>query len=275
MMNRVIKSDKVNKDIYAKLYSDLHYMPEDDMSFLQKRIDKIECDIPDYIFFLGDLIDDSKYTKEDLKKLYDVVYKMSKLSKMIMVLGNHDQLTRDNNEWKPFYNEEYINELKNIGVNILQNEFYKDDNIFVYGTKFSGHYYENREPVEEFRKHINLAQFDTNRFNILMEHSPKYTFDTDVVKSHQNLDNVDLTLAGHYHNGCVPWYMDKILPGNFGLVDPYMNILPDNARGIKKITDTNLGIISAPITTFNKLGRLNLAKFLYFPTEQNILIKKR
>ena len=273
-MKKVIKSNKIKKDLYAKLYSDLHYIPGDNLSFLEKSVEKMQLNAPDYIFFLGDLIDDSRYTKEDLKKIYDLVYKMTKLSKMIMVLGNHDQFTRENDKWLDYYNNDYVNELKNRGVILLENKHYQDDNIFVYGTKFSGDYYENREPIAEFNKNIKSVKFDSDKFNILMEHSPKHTFDSTTVKSYSNLNNVDLTLAGHYHNGCIPWYISKILPGNFGLIDPYMNLLPSNARGIKKITDTNLGIVSAPLTTFNQLSGLSVIQPLYHPTEQNILIKK-
>jgi len=275
-MKKVIKSEKVKKDLYAKLYSDLHYIPGSNLTFLKKSIEKMEINKPDYVFFLGDLIDDSKYTKEQLIKIYDLVYRMSKLTKVLMVLGNHDQFTRTNdNKWLDFYNDDYINELKNMGIILLENESYKDDNIFAYGTKFSGDYYENKEPINEFYENIKSVEFDKDKFNILMEHSPKHTFDKNTVKSLQNLKKLDLTLAGHYHNGCVPWYISKNLPGNVGLIDPYMNVLPVNARGIKKITDTNLGIISAPLTTFNKLSGLSFVQPLYFPTEQNILIKKK
>lgn len=275
-MKRVIESKKVKKDLYTKLYSDLHYIPGDNLSFLKKSVDKMVINKPDYIFFLGDLIDDSRYTKEQLKEIYDLVYRMSKLSKVLMVLGNHDQFTRtSDNKWLDFYNKEYVNDLKNRGIIVLQNESYEDDNICAYGTKFSGDYYENREPIEEFIETMKLAKFNPEKFDILMEHSPNYTFDKEMVELFDNLKDVDLTLAGHFHNGCIPWYIDKFLPGNFGLIDPYMNVLPKNARGVKQITDTNLGIISAPLTTFNKISGLNKIQPLYYPTEQDILIKKK
>lgn len=275
-MKRVIESKKVNKDIYAKLYSDLHYVPGDKLSFLENSIKKSEINKPDYVFFLGDLIDDSLYTKEQLKELYDLVERMAKLSKTIMVLGNHDLFTRtEDGKWLDKYNEDYINDLKNRGVTVLQNETYQDENIFVYGTRFSGDYYEDREPLKEFVENIKKAEFDVDKFNVLMEHSPKHTFNSELIQLFDNLKNVDLTLAGHYHNGCIPWYIDKFLPGNFGLMDPYMNILPKNARGVKKITDNNTGIISAPLTTFTSISGLSKVQPLYRPCEQEILIKKR
>ena len=275
-MKRVIESKKVNKDIYAKLYSDLHYVPGDKLLFLKKSIEKSEINKPDYVFFLGDLIDDSLYTKEQLKELYELVTRMAKLSKTIMVLGNHDQFTRtEDGKWLDKYNDDYVNELKDRGVVVLQNEAYQDNNICVYGTRFSGDYYEEREPYDEFENNIKKAEFETGKYNILMEHSPKHTFNGKIISSFDNLKDVDLTLAGHYHNGCIPWYIDKFLPGNFGLMDPYMNLFPKNARGVKQITDTNLGIVSAPLTTFTSISGLSKVQPLYRSCEQEILIKKK
>jgi len=275
-MKRVIETTKVKKDIYSKLYSDLHYVPGDNLSFLKKSIENMEKESPDYIFFLGDLIDDSYYTKEQLKELYDLVNRMTKLSKVILVLGNHDQFTRvRNKKWVDYYNESFVNDLKNLNVKVLENESYQDDNLYVYGTKFSGDYYENREQLKEFIETITKAEFSSEQFNILLEHSPKHTFNGELISLLSNLKDVDLTLAGHYHNGCIPWYVDKFLPGNFGLMDPYLNLLPQNARGVKQITDTNTGIISAPLTTFTSISGLNKIQPLFYPTEQDILIKKK
>lgn len=278
-MKTIIETDKVKKDINAKLYSDLHYNPEDDLSFLKRSTEKMEKDQPEYVFFLGDLIDDSKYTITELKKLFELLNRMAKLSNVILVLGNHDQFTKnDTGEWEEKYNLDFVNELKNTGITVLQNESYQDENLFVYGTQFPGMYYEEREPVKEFLANIKNADFsESNQFNVLLEHSPKYTFDSEYMSLLTNLDDVDLTLAGHYHNGCVPWYISKCISGNKGLIDPYMNTFPEYARGEKQITENNYGIISAPLRTFSSKSPLFSAinKVFYPSVEQDILIKKR
>ena len=213
-MKKVIQTQKVVDDIYAKFYSDLHYVPGDDLSFLRRSIDRIMIEEPHYIFFLGDLINEASYTVDELKKVYELLYKMAKYSKLIMVLGNHDQLVKDDNgKWVDFYNVNFVNELKNTGAIVLQNEYFEDDKVLVYGTRFSGDYYEQREPTSDFLETMKLADFrNSDKFNILMEHSPKHTFDKQTIKICEGLKDADLTLEGHYHNGCIPWYIDKVLP---------------------------------------------------------------
>ena len=194
-----------------------------------------------------------------------------------MVLGNHDQFTKNSaGKWEENYNQDLVDNLKLRGITVLQNEKYQDDNIFVYGKKFPGMFYEHREPLEEFIENIRKVDFsESEQFNILLEHSPNYTFDGEFISLFDNLKDVDLTLAGHFHNGLIPWYLGRILPGNFGFVDPYMRFFPKNARGVKQITDTNLGIISAPISTFSKNSGLHKIQAFYGVPEQNILIKKK
>lgn len=277
-MQRVIESNKVRKDLSAKLYSDLHYVPEDDLSFLKRSVNNVESEKPEYIFFLGDLLDESNFSISDLKMLFDLLARMAKVSKVILVLGNHDQLTRDSKgQWTEHYNPELINALKNIGIHVLENEAYEDDNIYAFGTRFSGSYYEKKEPARPFIETIKDIQYaDTEKFNLLLEHSPKHTFDGQFISLFDNLQELDLTLGGHYHNACVPWYLDKILPGNRGLIDPYNNLFPSNARGVKKITKNNYGIIASPLTTFSSNTKFRKINDIFYPSvEQNILIKKK
>ena len=273
-MERIIKIDKKQENINAVIYSDLHYTPQTNMNSFIKSVDRLTINKPDYIFFIGDLVNDSKYTNKKLIELYKLIYKMAKISKLIIVLGNHDQLTKTNGQWKEYYNEQYVQELKNNGAIILQNELYTDNNINVFGTHFSGNYYEEKEPIDEFIdiiKKVNLPK--TNKINILIEHSPKHTFNTETINGLDNLKNIDITLGAHYHNGCIPWYISEILPGNFGIIDPYLKLFPQNARGTKQITDNNFGIISSPINTFN--NNLKFIEPFYPQVNQKLLIRKK
>jgi len=273
-MEKVIYSNKVKKDLLIDLYSDLHYNPGDNLDFFKKNLEKLAYN--DYTFFLGDLIHDSKYELKELKELLQVIAQITKYTKLIFILGNHDQFTRSNNEWVDFYNKELVNELKNIGVILLQNEYYKDDNINVYGARFDGSYYEKQEPIDEFINNIKNVEFtDLDKFNILLEHSPKNTFNKDIISNMINLNNLDLVLAGHYHNGCIPWYISNIIKGNSGIIDPYSNLFPKYARNDKNITETTYGNIIAPIRTFSSKSILNIINNVFFPSvNQKILIKK-
>lgn len=269
-MDRIIESRKVKQDILAYLYSDLHYVPGDDLAFLAEGIEKVKLDKPDYAFFLGDLLHDSSYYLRDYGVLLEWLFQLAQETKVILVLGNHDQLTKDRKgKWKTSYNWELVSAVKDMGVTVLQNQMYEDDLICVYGMRFPGSYYEEAEPTNTFLDAIRDVKFSgANKFNILLEHSPRNTFNSRLMRE---VENIDLILAGHYHNGCVPWYLDKLLGGNKGLIDPYGKLFPFMARGEAKIVDSTKGIIVAPITTLAEHKILNM---MYPPIDQRLLIKK-
>jgi len=274
-MKIILESNKVNKNIYSKLYSDIHYVPGDNLNYFKKEIENISYYKPDYTFFLGDLVDDSIYNLKQLRDFIELLAQMTKYSKVILILGNHDQLTKQiTGKWHEYYNLDLVHALKNIGITVLENEFYNDDNLCVYGSQFPGMYYEKKEPTEVFINSIQKISFDNpNKFNILLEHSPKHTFDGYAVEL---LPNVDLVLAGHYHNGCIPWYVGKFIPGNRGLIDPYKNLFPQNSREKKQITDECYGVISTPVTTFSSNSKvLSKVNKIFIPRNQEIMIRKK
>ena len=275
-MKIILNSDKVSKDIYTKLYSDIQYNPGDYLNYLKKSVENIKDNKVDYVFFLGDLLDDSIYDLDQLKELIDLIKEMVNYTKVILILGNHDQFTKSfTGKWQEHYNIELTNILKRIGVTVLQNQYYIDENINVYGMRFPGMYYERKEPKQEFINNVKNIDFSTSdKFNILLEHSPYHTFNKELVTELNLLNNVDLVLAGHYHNGCIPWYIGKFIPGNKGLIDPYMQKFPDNARGEKYIVDDCLGVISTPVTTFSSKSKvLSKVNKLYIPRNQDIIIR--
>ena len=83
-----------------------------------------------------------------------------------------------------------------------------------------------------------------------------------------------MIFSGHFHNGLIPNYLDKMIHGNFGLIS-YGRLFPRNARGEKEIVDNIYGFISSPITTFSKLHHLfSKLNVLYTPVDQKVLAKK-
>jgi ABC-2 type transport system ATP-binding protein len=81
---------------------------------------------------------------------------MSKLIKVLMILGNHDQITRTNdNKWLDFYNDNYINELKNIdGV------YEVEENSEEYVVKI-----ENEDVIDKVFKYIKKCK-NVTKFNV-------------------------------------------------------------------------------------------------------------
>ena len=51
------------------------------------------------------------------------------------------------------------------------------------------------------------------------------------------VSNYNIVLCGHYHNGCVPAFLNKVMPKNSGIITPTKKVLPKNVRGIRKISN--------------------------------------
>ncbi len=275
----VVYSDKLNKDIRCVVLSDIHYIPGMKLDFLYNQLEKIKSDVPDYVIILGDLINDGLYDVEELKELRKWLYDLSKVGcKVISILGNHEQLTQKySDDWEECYNPDYVNMLKNYdNFTLLENATLETGDIMFGGTRFSGDYYDKRkEPISEYKKGMKNAVFSPDKLNILLDHSPVRSFDSKVIGDIKSLNDVDLVLSGHIHNGCIPNYVSGWFPGNFGLIDPYMQLFPKNARGMKQITDNTVGIAFAPVTTFTGYqGLFQKLNFMYPPVTQQVLVKK-
>lgn len=279
----VIYSSKIDKDISITYDSDIHYDKGMRLDYLYRQLHNLENDPTTYYFLLGDIVNDSKIDKEDLKELRDVLAKIAATgTKVYAILGNHDQVTKsETGDWIECYNCEYVDMFRNInGFNLLENECVCDNNIVICGTRFPSSYYYTKgsdvhEPIDEYvntmRKALNYGEIDT--FNILLDHSPYHAFDSSTFDLIPNLSETDAIFSGHFHNGLVPCYIDKVLPGNFGII-AYRKLLPKNVRGKKQINDDTVGFVSSPITTFaghyRGLQKLNA---FYPPMEQKVLVK--
>lgn len=125
-MKRVItlESNKIKKDILIALLSDLHYNTNDKLNFLEKEYEKFLKENPDYILFLGDLLDDASIDLKDLYELRKIFEKIAKVCPTIMILGNHDGLTRTKTGWACYKNFNLPNMLLETGAVVLQNTSY-------------------------------------------------------------------------------------------------------------------------------------------------------
>ena len=87
-------------------------------------------------------------------------------------------------------------------------------------------------------------------------HSPYLSDDKEIKKE---LRDYDLVLCGHMHNGCVPEIFDN-KEGNKGIISPYNDLLCNNARGYKVISDNSHLIITGGLTKI--AGDSKLKRFL-------------
>ena len=275
-----IYNSRITRDITLIHISDIHfnkYMKDDILNKIKEEIIKNN---PDYVLITGDTIDSSSVIKDklNLKRLLTFLTSISKISKVIISLGNHDIFISE--DYKFFKN---LNDLKNIYV--LDNDSYSDEHIYVSGFTLPHKYYYNitREEskellIEHLKKHkklINNLPVFIPKVSLI--HSPIRLNGNDVLTV---LKEYDLLLSGHTHGGLVPKIFSKLFKKNQGIIAPNKRILPDNVRGKieknifnKKITIIiNSGITKLGNRSAKILSKLN---FLYNIDINKIIITNK
>ena len=169
--------------------SDIHYGQTTNIDELQKIIKQVNQYNPDIIVITGDLLDsDIKYTKKEIKELYNTLKNLNaKLGKYI-IKGNHDNLHKDFETIVLNSNLTSLDEQ----YNVLYFEDYEP--ILIAGMSTGE--YTNKTPQEKVQDAINEIKSKEISYSILIMHEPDYINDIEY-------DNFDLVLAGHSHNGQV------------------------------------------------------------------------
>lgn len=225
--------------------SDIHYTKNFSLNLQKNIIRNIKEFGPDYICITGDIIDCAYILddKEISKNLLVFLEALASISKVFIVLGSYDLGNNDNEfssyiqKWKELLKKEE-------NIYLLDNEKYSDFRINVIGITLPYNYYNNK-PYENPRiltNELNKYTLD-DKYSILLIHSPRRIFTKEVI-NHKLLENIDLILSGHTHNGLVPKFLDK-LPGSRGLISPSKNLFPKYTRGVitKKINNHECTLI--------------------------------
>lgn len=227
---------KLNKNIV--LISDIHYQDKKDIKVLNNILDNIKKLKPDYICIPGDIT--HKTFINDENEYINWFKKLSKISKVIISLGNHEFFI---NKHKKIYglNKELLKKISNIkNIYLLDNENTIMDNINFIGLTIPMEYYKETK-YNDFHKCLNNLKTNKKYYNVLLCHSPMDICNKEVLKN----KNIDLILCGHMHGGIVPKFMRKIFKNN-GLISPNKRLFPKYAYGNIKINNTNI-IISSGI----------------------------
>lgn len=229
-------NNKLNKSIV--LISDIHYQDKKDIKLLNNLLDNIKKIKPDYICIPGDII--NKSSLKDEEEFINWLKKLSKISKVIISLGNHEFYIKPHKKIyslnKPLF--EKIENIKNLYL--LDNKNVVIDNINFIGFTIPMKYYKEIKH-KDFHKCLNNLKIDKKYYNILLIHSPMNISNEEILKNR----NIDLLLCGHMHGGIVPRCMRKIFKNN-GLISPKKKLFPKNVYGYLKIDNTNI-IISSGI----------------------------
>lgn len=229
-------NNKLNKNIV--LISDLHYKDKKDIKVLNSLLEIIKKLKPDYICMPGDIT--HKTFIKDEKEYINWFKKLSKISKVIISLGNHEFYIK---KYRKIYglNKQLLEKISNIeNIYLLDNENIIIDNINFIGLTISMEYYKKIKH-KEFYKCLNDLKTNKKYFNILLCHSPINICNKEILKN----INIDLILCGHMHGGLVPKFIRKIFKHR-GLIGPNKSLFPKNVYGNIKINNTNI-IISSGI----------------------------
>ena len=279
--NYKLYNDKNNEEFRICSMSDLHY--NEKLKMILSNIEKLR---PNYMMIPGDLIDstDSIIELKNKRRLLLWLKEMSEISKIFISLGSHDyyKLSIDGNKSKDNWNLEFvsnfieeINDEKNI--NVLNNDSYKDNNIFVTGYTQSIEYYnpllnkksgifthncENKQVMLEELKKLKdkIQNIPNDTVNFMMIHSPIYLKDKEII---ENINEYDYYISGHMHNGLVPPVINELWKSSRGIIGPTRDLFPKNARNTLRYKNDKL-IVNGALSTFHENhGMFSKLNFIY------------
>lgn len=296
MLEKITKVD-THKNVEADLIllSDIHASELTDYNWLYKAAEEVQKRGATAIMVLGDLLNDGLDT-ESAKRLSDIFYEFGKTAPVIMITGNHDLVTPKQIEtgerWFFIRRPEDVAILEqNISLlNSVPNAIFLRNQdtllpggIRVLGLDMKPSYYTNERKNNLMLCDTLLDNFgntlDKREYNIFLSHSPINTMEQSFREKFYVFDNVDLQLAGHMHNGLLPYYLEWIIPGDKGLIGknegkPYL--FPNLSKGKIRIANNTYGIIANPYCTISA-EKKDKVKFnsLYPPVLQTVKVRKR
>ena len=249
MLKLNIHNFTIEKNVNIKIMhlSDIHYSNLFDPKLEKNIIESVNKNKPDYIFITGDIIDKYDYLDDKVNqmKIKKFLVNLSLIAKLFLIFGSHDlenvgnpkdEFDKSLKKWKNM-----MKEYKNIYL--LDDNYYQDEFINVYGLTLPFSYYhilpnENVDIVSD--KLNNLPNFDNDKYNILLIHSPRRILNN---KCLDKIKSIDLILSGHMHDGIVPKIIKK-LPTTIGIISPHKTLFPKYARGkkIKKIDNHEIAL---------------------------------
>lgn len=267
---------KLKNNIDILHISDIHYMKNSDnklLDVLYNRFKKIKVN---YIIITGDIIDYSEALKQkdNRKELKRWLIKMSQIAPLIISYGNHDIYIRVKKKFYVNFDKEFWDEIgKQKNIHIVDNGYYEDKNLSIYGYTPSIYYYYPKEKKELMLKelsNLNINNTKNNKFNICLIHSPMYLYEKDIINK---LNNYDLILSGHMHNGLIPPLLDELFKNTIGIISRDLKLFPRMSRGYTN--STPITIISSGINKMHnhELFYLNWTN-IFYPIGYNVISLK-
>lgn len=279
MHSETYYTNKNIQDIKIALLSDIHFYTEYKDRIFCRLLKQIKKNKPNYIAIVGDILDSSNIT--DITRLINFFKSLGALAPTIVVKGNHDEKTGYMNNWYFQENEILIKELKKINnVHFLNDDIWQDNNITFYGFNLSYNHYEcEDESYESFCEEVNKlkCQIPKDTYNITLFHSPINIYNFIQNNSKHNLNNSDLILSGHMHNGCLPFIIthpiNKIFKTSRSLISPNKTLFPKFSQG--RIYTIKDGFVYEGVNKLsNSTKKLHKFDFIFQKNVEFLTIKK-
>lgn len=213
-------SDKLSSDYKLVFFSDLHYGSSQSSKTVDKALEAIKKENPDYLLLGGDIVDEFT-TKSEMEELFTKIGSLN--IDAYYIYGNHDRQDRADYLDGPNYTPlELESTIINNGITILYNDFVKvnDDLVFL-GLEDPSH-------PEQRIKAEDIKDLPYDSYIVCLDHNPYQNDDIIKIKA-------DLQLSGHTHAG-------QLFP-----LKTFYSLIGLNAYGKYRIGDTDL-FVSSGIT---------------------------
>lgn len=290
-----IYQPQIKRDFRAVLLSDLHFsytVKDQKLQAILKELKKIQ---PTYIFIAGDLIDSTDMIQDEKERQRCIhwVKEVGKIGTTLISLGSHDYYQKEmyldekgkkKSHWKYYMDQEFFTNLDNLSnVHVLDNQVFKDDQLYVLGVTQSFDYYhpkkekkgykpipEDKEVMINDLRNINsklLCHLSKDKVSIVMAHSPVHLKNPIINKL---LSKYNYTISGHMHNGCVPPIMYELWNSTRGLIAPNKEFFPTDERNTLKKKEDKI-IVNGPLTVFQECTGFMQKFNLLFPTYMSVI----
>lgn len=265
-----ISSPKIDEPKTILSIGDIHYVNNNGRVLGLSNLDSVHKvifengDMPkiDTILITGDVINDVRdlEDKNYRKNISSSLKSFTSGIPTFVSYGNHDLMTKDSiGKWTKADLQKYrdfIASFRNIH-SVENNELVSHEgfNLTAYSPDFD--YYERFHEdtgyyMNDFISTFNPS-FDDKTYNILLTHTSSPLLESLEDGKLHTLENIDLVLSGHMHNGVIPFTK------TYGLISPQFKFFPKYAHGDIECYDT-LFVINGPVNPI-----------LSFPIVNNIL----
>lgn len=265
-----ISSPKIDEPKTILSMGDIHYVNNNGRVLGLSNLDSVHKvifengDMPkiDTILITGDVVDDVRdlEDKDFRKNISSSLRNFTYGIPTFVSYGNHDLMTKDSiGKWTKADLQKYrdfIASFRNIH-SVENNELVSHEgfNLTAYSPNFD--YYERFHEdtgyyMNDFISTFNPL-FDNKTYNILLTHSSSPLLESLEDGKLHTLENTDLVVSGHMHNGVIPFTK------TYGLISPQSKFFPKYAHGDIECYDT-LFVINGPVNPI-----------LSFPIVNNIL----